>query len=110
MSVEADLNQEAESLMRALDCADVFGHRDEIHAWFAARPEPACHCDECCIHVGIDVQRLAKALVASDLMRRYFEYARDAHEWTMAREPMVSLADKWAATIAREYTTGTPEP
>lgn len=59
---------------------------------------------------ALDVERLARALVASDLMRRYSEYAIDAHEWTMAREPIDALADEWAAIIAREYEALTASP
>jgi hypothetical protein len=42
---------------------------------------------------------LAAALIESDLIRRYSEYAIDAHEFTMAREGFDVLAEQWAATI-----------
>ncbi len=53
----------------------------------------------------LDVERLASALVDSDLMRRYSEYVIDAHEWTVTREGILDLADRWAAIIAREYAS-----
>jgi hypothetical protein len=42
---------------------------------------------------------LAEALIESDLIQRYSEYAIDAHEFTMAREGFDVLADQWAAAI-----------
>lgn len=51
----------------------------------------------------LNVERLARALIASDLIRRYSEYAIDAHEFTMAREGFDVLADQWANLIAAEY-------
>ena len=45
---------------------------------------------------------LAAALIDSDLIRRYSEYAIDAHEFTMAREGFDVLAEQWAAAILGE--------
>lgn len=33
----SDQKSDADSLMRALDCADVYGHEDAIVAWFTER-------------------------------------------------------------------------
>jgi hypothetical protein len=68
-----------------------------------ARHRPAIEAAIRGTEAGLDVERLARALVASDLMRRYSEYAIDAHEFTMAREGIDVLADQWAAIIAADY-------
>lgn len=56
---------------------------------------------------------LAEALIESDLIRRYSEYAIDAHEFTMAREGFDVLAEQWAAVILGDravfWPTGTEE-
>jgi hypothetical protein len=49
--------------------------------------------------VLVTEETLAAALISSDLIRRYAEYAQDAHEWTMQREGHEVLGDQWAAAI-----------
>ncbi len=62
----------------------------------AARPTPAPDS-------GLDVERLARALVSSDLIRRLEEYATVAHPETMLREPQAEVARSWARSIAAKY-------
>ena len=55
---------------------------------------------------GLNVERLARALVASDLIRRYDEYARAAYPATMTRDHIDTLAREWAAHVRAALRDG----
>jgi hypothetical protein len=56
--------------------------------------------------VLVTEETLAAALISSDLIPRYAEYAQDAHEWTMQREGHEVLGDQWAAAILARIREG----
>lgn len=58
---------------------------------------------------ALDVERLARALVKSDLMARYSDYALRAHPDRMAQEPLDELAAGWSERIAAEYARLNPK-
>lgn len=60
------------------------------------------------LRAALTPERMAAALVESDLIRRYDEYARVAYPVTMTRDHLLTLAASWAPLILAALAT-TPE-
>ena len=59
---------------------------------------------------GLDVERLARALIEAGLMRRFIDYAHRAHPETMYDESPEQIARSWAPDIAAEYDRLVSQP